>query len=67
MSRGAPHLRQRAPASQGVADERMPAVVDGQGAEALSAQHLAGGEEPATQGVALEGLASSADRSAAQV
>ena len=51
-------LGQRAPSGQGAADERMPAVVDGQCAKAFPAECLAGGAEPATVSMALEGLSS---------
>jgi len=55
MPRRIPDLGQRPPAGERVADERMPAVVDGQHAEAVAAQRLAGRQEPAAEGVALEG------------
>jgi len=54
-----PDLSQCAASSQGVADEGVPTVMDGQHAEPLTAQHLACGEEPAAQGVPLKRLPAS--------
>jgi len=51
-----PDLSQRSPACEGMTDEGMAPVVDGQRSEAFAPQRLACREEPAAEGVTLEGL-----------
>ena len=53
MTGGVTHLGQGPPAGQGMTDERVPAVVDREHAKACQAERLAGGEEPAAEGVAI--------------
>ncbi|MBI1855848.1 MAG: hypothetical protein HYR93_08310 [Chloroflexi bacterium] len=55
-----PDFGQTAASGQGVAYERVAAVVDSEAAEALQSQALAGGQEPTTQAVAAQGLAEGA-------
>ena len=57
MPRRSLDLRQRPPASQRVADKRVPPVVDRQGAEAVPAQDAACRVEPTAEDVTVERLA----------
>jgi hypothetical protein len=52
MPRGVANFGQRAAAGQGVADERVAAVVDGERAEAVGAEDFAGGAESLAERVA---------------
>ena len=48
-------FRQRPSTSQGMADEGVAAMVNGQRGEAVRSQHIAGGAEPLAYRVAREG------------